>query len=337
MLTDTQVLPFSRAQVSHPMAASEAVADSPLLAGGSPAATQLRAQLLRVAPHFRTALLTGEQGCGDLETARALHRLSPARGLSFVVLPAAEAELRFTRPGFAPGRPLAEGMLYLPEAGRLSRLAQSGLLALLRGTGVWQHHAAQGGTGRSVVRVAAFAGQGLRPLVSAGAFSAELAALLESLRLALPPLRERVQDLPLLLEHVARTVAEEMDACPPQFSPGFLEAAGRLTWPGNLAQMHAVVRRLLGHGRNEACVRTEVLQASDLSEALETLAQTMAGATKGPRLVRLEQVAQEHIRAVLIGCGGNKLRAAEVLGISRSTLYRMLETTGFQNDWQMAG
>jgi DNA-binding NtrC family response regulator len=319
MLTDAQVLPFTAAQAPRPEAERQTVAAFRLLAGDSPVATQLRAQVQRVAPYFRTALLCGEQGCGDAEVARALHRLSPVGGLRLAVLNAAEAEQRFARLGRMPHPLPVEGMLYLPEAGKLSRVAQLGLLAHLRGAG------------RLPTRVVAFAGQGLRPLVSAGAFSAELAALLESLRLMLPPLRERAQDLPLLLEHVASQLAAEADGCPPQFSAGFLEAAARLTWPGNLTQMYAVVRRLLERGSSE------LLQASDLSAALEALAETQTGMSAGPRLVRLEQVAQEHIRAVLIGCGGNKLRAAEVLGISRSTLYRMLETTGYQHDWQMAG
>ena len=329
MTSETQVFPYFRTEVSRPAAADAAA--SALLAGDSPAVTQLRAQIQRVAPHFRTALLSGEHGCGDLEVARALHRLSPVSGLPLGVLPAAESELRFARLSHGPGRMSVEGMLYLPEAGQLSRGAQNGLLALLRGTGTFLHTTAQGSMGRSVVRVVAFAGHGLRPLVSAGAFSAELADLLESLRLVLPPLRERAQDLPLLLARVAKTVAEEMHMAPPQFSTGFIEAAQRLTWPGNFAQMQAVLRRLLQGGGSET------LQASDLSAALEALAETMTGMTAGPRLVRLEQVAQEHIRAVLIGCGGNKLRAAEVLGISRSTLYRMLETTGYDAGWRMAG
>jgi DNA-binding NtrC family response regulator len=299
--------------------------------------TQLRAHLRRVAPHFRAALLVGEQNCGDLEVARELHRLSPVGTQPFVVLRAAEAERHLACREDVPSRMPMQGLLYLPEAGRLSRTAQSGLLALLRGAGAWQPTVAPPGVGRSTLRVVAFAGQGLRPLVSAGAFSADLAAHLDGVRLTLPPLRERAQDLPLLLEHVARTVAAEQGVPPPEFSAEFLQAAERLTWPGNLLQMQAVMRRLVRHTCDDSDDSKQPLQARDLHAALEALAETMTGTNTGPRLVRLEQVAQEHIRAVLIGCGGNKLRAAEVLGISRSTLYRMLETTGYEHDWQMAG
>jgi DNA-binding NtrC family response regulator len=330
MVTDKQVLPFAATQIPH-------VETSPLLAGGSPAVTQLRAQLRRVAPHFRAAVLIGDQGCGDLEVARELHQLSPGNHLPFKILGSAEAEHCLTCRNDARSRLLLQGLLYLPEAARLSRTAQSELLALLRGPGAWQDSFGPTGAGKSIVRVVAFAGHGLRPLVSAGAFSAELAAQLDGLRLTLPPLRERSQDLLLLLEHVARMVADDMGAPRPEFGADFLEAAQRLSWPGNLLQMQAVMRRLVGHNNREGCAFHSPLEARDLHAALEALAETMTGATAGPRLVRLEQVAQEHIRAVLIGCGGNKLRAAEVLGISRSTLYRMLETTGYEHDWQMVG
>lgn len=302
----------------------------PVLAGTSVAATQMRSMIRRVAPHFRTAVLLGEEGCGDEQVARALHLLSPAKALPFVALDAAEAERRFARAETAPTPERAEGLIYLPEVARLSRAAQSGLLAMLNGASAWQHQPAQGGIGRGMVRVVAFTGRGLRPLVSAGSFHPDLAAILETLRLAIPSIRERADDVPQLLTQVAQSVAEELSVQPAVLGDDLLDAAKRLEWPGNLNQMRAAMRRLLERGAGD------MLHAEDLTEALEELAQ-MQPVALGPRLVRLEQVVQEHIRAVLIACNGNKLRAAEVLGISRSTLYRMLETTGFEPDWPMAG
>ena len=328
MATNAQVLPLSSNRTPRPVIAMGDVGTMwPILAGTSVAATQMRSMIRRVAPHFRTAVLLGEEGCGDEQVARALHLLSPAKALPFVVLDAAEAERRFARPETSAA---GEGLIYLPEVARLSRAAQSGLLTMLQGASAWQHQPAQGGIGRGMVRVVAFAGRGLRPLVSAGSVHSELAGVLEALRLALPSVRERADDVPQLLAQVAQRVAEELGVQPAELGDDLLDAAGRFEWPGNLNQMRAVMRRLLERGAGET------LHADDLADALEAVAQ-MQPVAAGPRLVRLEQVVQEHIRAVLIACNGNKLRAAEVLGISRSTLYRMLETTGFEPDWQMVG
>ena len=328
MATNPQVLPFSTNRVPRPAAVvGDVSATWPLLAGSSVAATQLRSQIRRVAPHFRTAVLTGEPACGDEQVARSLHGLSPAARQPLVVLGAAEAERRFTGPAQGP----AEGMVYLPEAVRMSRTAQAGLLAQLQGAQAWQHYQAQGGIGRGLLRVVAFAGSGLRPLVSAGGFSAELAGVLEALRVAVPRLRERAEDIPHLMSYMAQRMAEESGGRTAELSSGFLEEAARFDWPGNLAQMRAAMRLLLERSADVP------LQAGDLAEALEAMAAMQPAAPTGPRLVKLEQVVQEHIRSVLIGCNGNKLRAAEVLGISRSTLYRMLESKGGDWDWKLAG
>jgi DNA-binding NtrC family response regulator len=171
----------------------------------------------------------------------------------------------------------------------------------------------------------------LRPLVSAGGFSAELAGVLEALRVAVPRLRERAEDIPHLMNYMAQRMAEESGGRTAELSSGFLEEAARFDWPGNLAQMRAAMRLLVERSADVP------LQAGDLAEALEAMAAMQPAAPTGPRLVKLEQVVQEHIRSVLIGCNGNKLRAAEVLGISRSTLYRMLESKGGDWDWKLAG
>jgi DNA-binding NtrC family response regulator len=328
MTTNSQVLSFSTNRVPRPAAVvGDVSAPWPILAGNSVAATQLRSQIRRVAPHFRTAALTGEPGCGEEQVARALHGLSPAARQPLVVLGAAEAERRFAGPAHAP----AEGMVYLPEAARLSRAAQAGLLAQLQGPHVWQQYQAQSGTARGPLRVVAFAGSGLRPLVSAGGFSAELAGVLESLRVAVPRLRERAEDIPHLMRYMAQRMAEELGGRTADLSSGFLEEAARFDWPGNLGQMRAALQLLLERSADVP------LQAGDLAEALDALAAMQPAAPTGPRLVKLELVVQEHIRSVLIGCNGNKLRAAEVLGISRSTLYRMLESQGGESDWPLAG
>jgi DNA-binding NtrC family response regulator len=315
-MNEERVLPFSSAKYDLTVAGKPATTVQwSLLDGSSPAAARLRAQIRRVAPYFRTALLTGEDHCGEEEVARTLHELSPVCELPFRVVTAESAEQILS------AATLTDGLLYLPDVGKLSRTAQMELLHWLRA----------GYASRGTLRVVAYAGQGLRALTSAGTFSAELASSFEALRLALPPLRERAPDIPMLMSHISREVAEALGAPAPQLTKDFLQAAERFDWPGNLAQMQSVMRWL--QERNSG----GLLQAGDMAAALSALGQTTSATGAGPRMVRLELVLQEHIRSVLIACNGNKLRAAEVLGISRSTLYRMLETTGYDADWQMAG
>lgn len=297
-----RVLPFASAKFHGPGIAS--ADESQLLLGPSAVAGQLWEQLRRVAPHFRTALLTGEPGSGAESAARVLYDLSPAAGRPFVVLHSAEAEERFKPRTHG----IHEGVLFLPEADRLSPAAQAGLLRLLRQRGV------------NSIRVVAYARRGLRPLISAGTFSMELASSLGVVRIALPALRDRAEDIPLLASHLVQRHARTRNMQAPTLSADLLDAARKYSWPGNLDQLSSAIKWLLDHNDSPA------MQASDLEAALEATARVLAPEPPRTRLVKLDEIVQEHIRAVLLACNGNKLRAAEILGISRSTLYRMLES-----------
>lgn len=291
------------------------------LFGNSVASTQLRAQVRRVAPYFRSIALTGEPGCGDESVARSLHQLCPLHDLPFLQLGAPEAEERFSSDAPEISR---EGLIYLPEAERLSRPAQAGLLRLLR---------SQGAKG---TRVVAFVGRGLKPYISAGFFSAELAGSLASLRIGIPSLRDRSPDIPLLihyrLQHLRMKQSEHGIAVRPMYlSDAFLEAAVRYAWPENLLQLHRAVDWLMEHRAGQT------LTSADLDAALETVSQRPAPRTEAARLIKLDKVVQEHIRGVLLACHGNKLRAAEILGISRSTLYRMLDAGDVSDPMLLAG
>ena len=296
------------------------------LLGNSLAITQLRAQVRRVAPYFRSLSLTGEPGCGEDAVAHSLHQLSPRHEHSFVTLSAAEVEEHF-RPESMQAEVASyhpkDGLLYLPEAERLSKAAQEGLLRMLRLQ-----------VGQST-RVVAFAGRGLKPYMSAGYFLPELAACLGSLRMALPALRERAEDVPLLIHCYLQQLrtAQALRGVRVRtlhLSENFLEAAMRFAWPGNLPQLHSVLQWLLDNRSDKG------LDIADLSAAIEAGGHSAETRSASTRLIKLDRVMQEHVRAVLLACNGNKLKAAEVLGISRSTLYRMLEA-GEGVDLLMAG
>ena len=275
------------------------------LAGSSAAMAQLRAQLRRVAPYFRTALLTGERGCGEATVARILHEMSPLKDRPFVELTPHGAELRCGRDDFPTE--LLDGMLFLPQPERLSRTTQTSLLRLLR-----EH-------GSQAPRIIAFAERGLRSMVSSGGFSAELADALTALRITMPSLRDRAEDIPNLLIHMLQALSTQRCVPAPTLTPGLLEAATKLSWPGNLAQLHAAADGLLARTSKGA------LLPEDLVAVRSTISQPMQRERRETRMARLDDVIQEHIRAVLSECNGNKLRTAEILGISRSTLYRMLD------------
>ncbi len=196
-------------------------------------------------------------------------------------------------------------MLYLPSPERLPRRGQIALLRIVRKRGAQSP------------RIVAFAERGLRPLVSSGGFSAELAGSLAALCIALPSLRDRHEDIPDLLTHIVQDVATQAGITPPRLAPDLLDAAMALTWPGNFNQLHAAAMSLIEHPAGP------VLHALDLETVVGAIPQPLHD-RREIRMMRLEDVIQEHIRAVLFACNGNKMRTAEVLGISRSTLYRML-------------
>jgi len=271
---------------------------------------RLWSQMRRVAPHFRCALVSGEPGTGAEAAVRALHELSPYRARPLVVLNALDAEMHLGNTSAALSE-FAQRMVYLPEAERLTRAGQMGVLRVLR---------LRGPRASCIV---AHVGNDLRAVVSAGGFSVELAGALSALRVALPPLRERKADLPTLVQSFVSRIAEETSAQKPPIDKGFVDAALAHDWQGNLDELDALLRHLLAGGADG--VQYAAWSAEDFSAAREML-QAKPQDRRAVRLITIDQLVQEHIRAVLLACQGNKLRAAEVLGISRSTLYRMLES-----------
>lgn len=278
------------------------------LLGPSAAMAQLWTQVRRLAPHVRTVLLTGEPDCGQEAVARLLLDLSTQNHREFLRLTAADAEARLLRPTGLVSFP-ADVLLYLPDVHRLSLEAQEALLRLIRMR-----------RARPFTVVAA-THEDLRALVSTGHFLADLAELISPVRLAVPALRQRSEDIPMLLSHMLQARCLQLGrASSLQTGEDFLRAAMQHLWSGNLRELSQVLTWLCANSQGD------LLRASDLQTALAHRKPTPVTTSAPVRMVTLEAVMQEHLLAVLRACRGNKLRAAEVLGISRSTLYRMLET-----------
>lgn len=277
------------------------------LLGPSPAMAQLWSQMRRLAPYLRTVLLTGEAHCGQEAVARLLLDLSPHSNRPFLQLTAAEIEAKLLRPAGLVSFP-SDVLLFLPDAENLSRAAGDALLRLMKMR-----------RARPFTVVAATS-EDLRTLVGVGRFSPELADALGAMRLALPSLSGRVEDLPMLISHTLAVQSTHTGRPAPQVTEDFLRAAMAHPWPGNLLELSETLAALCaGNDR-------DVLRGADLHRALSSHRTGHAPEAASARMVSLDTVMQEHIVCVLRACHGNKLRAAETLGISRSTLYRMLDS-----------
>lgn len=307
--------------------ASLAGVDDPsraILSGESAAAAHLRSQVERIAPYFRTVLVRGQRGSGKRLIAEALHRLGPGTESPFITCNAtslaegvdstrAEALLDSAR----------GGTLYVEEICSLSSTLQVNLLRLLETRDAGRPQRTERRPGYAgAIRLIASTERDPRTLVTLAQFRSDLYARLSAIEIVAPPLDQRPEDLPLFAALILERHATRTGVSQPRISAGAIAELARRHWPGNLRDLQDVLTLAAERAASP------VLEAEDLPGAIENSAHRNSNSSQAeqPKPDRLDDVIQQHVMNVLARCGGNKLRAAELLGISRSTLYRMLET-----------
>jgi DNA-binding NtrC family response regulator len=277
-----------------------AARDEVEIVGDSATMRRLRVQVRRIGPHFRTVLVRGESGTGKELVARALHTMSHVADEPFVVCHAMEIEKAVSSRIKVSQR----GALFFDGISTMNLEAQEQLLRALAET-----------EQRSELRIIASTREDLKILVSTGRFRQDLYQRLATVEILVPPLRERMEDIPALARHFLDRFAVLCGRRVHEIAEGAMERMQRYRWPGNVRELETVLR----HGALQT--EDQVLGPHHLPELESELATPATGAS-----VRLEDVVHQHVLRVLSDCGGNKLHAAELLGISRSTLYRMLES-----------
>jgi DNA-binding NtrC family response regulator len=292
----------------------------------------------RVARHGTPVLLTGEAGTGKKVFARAIHRMSPRSERTFASLDCSavpaqllESELFGHAAGETPGAPdhhaglfeLAhEGTLFLDEVGALPPALQAKLFAVLEEGRVCR---IGGRETRPVdVRLVAASSKSLEEAVARSDFHPALGERLCGVRLHLPPLRERPEDIPALLTHFAGQAAHRLGH-PVSVTPAALTALSHYTWPGNVRELRNAVDRaaaLAGDGRLDVRDFTAVRGTGNgHGNGTGHLALNGGSHTGLDLKSQVEAVERQAILRALEASGGNRRQAASLLGISLRTLF----------------
>lgn len=294
------------------------------MVGRSPLMQEVFAKIRRVAPHFRTVLVTGATGTGKELVALALHRLSPAASGPFVVCNCSalvealvESELfghvRGAFTGAAQDKPglfetADRGTIFLDEIGELSPSAQAKLLRVLQNRQVQRVGSV---VPRDIdVRVIAATHRDLKAMLSAGQFREDLYYRLTVTEIPLPSLAYRREDLILLERHFVQKFAAEFDKPILGLTRRAQSRLAIYPWPGNIRELENVI--------GNACMMAEgnLIDIGDLPHRLRNTEHS-----DEENSFSLASVERRHIAKVLEGVGGDKLRAAQILGVSRSFLY----------------
>ena len=306
------------------------------LIGDSPAMQQVRALIDRVGPTEARVLVTGESGTGKELVAAAVHAASRRMNRAFVTVNCAaiprdlvESEMFGHERGAFTGateRRLGrfelahEGTLFLDEIGDLSAEAQAKLLRTLE-TGELQRIGAET-TLHTDVRVVSATNRRLEEEVSAGNFREDLFFRLNVFPIALPPLRDRLEDLPALVAHLAERVRPRQAVT---FTPAAFEALSSYSWPGNVRELANLVERLsilCGPTVDAAAVRGVIRGGPS--------AQMPSGALGLPLSDALDEFERGMITAAMAQAEGNVAEAARVLKTDRANLYRRMRRLGIE-------
>jgi DNA-binding NtrC family response regulator len=305
------------------------------MTGRAPAMVDIYKTIARVASGRTTVLIQGESGTGKELIARAIHENGPRRRRRFVAVDCSaltdtllESELfghlRGSFTGAVADTPglFAEadgGTIFLDEVGDVSPALQAKLLRVL------QEHQVRpvgGTTWRAVdARVIAATNRDLAAAVSAGRFREDLYYRLKVVTIAVPPLRERADDIPLLVDQLVRRAARECGKSVTGVSEQALALLRGYRWPGNVRELAHVLER------GVALAQHDVIMAEELPSELRDPAAPSASDIP-PDRPTLNELKRRYIRRVFDESGGNITQAAAVLGVDRRSLYRMLHRHG---------
>jgi len=311
-----------------------------VVVGQSEAMQRLFRLAKTVAATDSSVLVVGESGSGKEVIARFIHAESPRKGHPFVTVNCAaippnllESELFGHRRGAFTGAVYSRrgswelangGTLFLDEIGEMPVEMQAKILRALE-----EHQIQRVGSEEPMevdVRIIAATNKNLEQEIKAGRFREDLYWRLNVVQLEVPALRKRPEDIIPLARHFLSFYAHELKKAPLDFSPEVLAALADHDWPGNVRELRNVVERAVIFA-----TPGEPIRQAQLPPSLHAEQPHPEPAPVNP-LRSLREMESEHIRKVLDACGGNRTRAAEILGVSSVTLWRKLAKENSEED-----
>jgi Nif-specific regulatory protein len=309
--------------------------------GHSPAMQRVFRLLASAAASPVTVLVTGETGTGKELIARAIHYNGPRRDRPFVAVNCGalsemllESELFGHRKGAFTGafsnkkglfEVADEGTIFLDEIGDMSPPMQVKLLRVLQEGEILP--VGETAARRVNVRVISATNRDLAAETAAGRFRADLYFRLSTFPIALPPLRERREDIPLLVARLLERTAEKFGKREKRCSPRALELLTAYAWPGNVRELQNEIERAVA-----LAPEGETIEPADLSERLKqvTAPRVVLAAADLPLRRARELFEREYVAQVLAQHGDNATQAARALGISRVMLYKKIRLYGLR-------
>ena len=300
--------------------------------GRSTKMRELYALVERIALSSAAVLIRGESGSGKELVARAIHASGPRRAKPFLAinctaLPESllESELfGHTRGAFTGATSARSGLfveanggtLFLDEIGDMAPALQAKLLRVVQ---LGEIRAVGSDESRAVdVRIVAATHQDLQQRIADGAFRQDLYYRLDVVPIVVPPLRDRLDDIPVLVDAFLEAARSRNPHSPvTRFAPEIITALARYPWPGNVRELENLIERLVVVGTT---VELGLAELTAMAPAI--VGNQDRFSLPRDRMVTLREVEEDYIAWVLEKCSGNKTRASEILGIDPSTLHR---------------